>query len=66
MKLKTFIITETRPAIQIYTYEVEALSEDEAIELVSNGEVEHYDYDIQQENPFQCSEYSVTEKETYY
>lgn len=34
-----FIVTETRPSVQIWTYEVEANSAEEAEMLIFNGEV---------------------------
>ena len=37
--MKKFIITETKPVTAIWTYEVEANSEKEALEKVWNGEV---------------------------
>ena len=58
-----FKVIETRPAVQVYTYEVEAASEDAAIQLIENGEVDPSDYSIEEESPFQCSEYKVEEIE---
>jgi hypothetical protein len=37
--MKKFIVTETKPVTAIWTYEVEANSEKEALEKVLNGEV---------------------------
>jgi hypothetical protein len=37
--MKKFIVTETKPVTAIWTYEVEANSEKEALEKVWNGEV---------------------------
>lgn len=52
--MKKFIVTETKPVTAIWTYEVEANSEKEALEKVLNGELlptdqeldEHADFDI--------------------
>jgi hypothetical protein len=47
-----FTITETVPCVQIWTYEVEATNQSEALLMVINGKVEatdtivdEYDYD---------------------
>jgi len=45
---KIYVIKETQPAIQTWIYEVEAFSEEEAIEAISNGDVEPLDYQIQE------------------
>jgi len=37
--MKKFIVTETKPVTAIWTYEVEANSEKEALEKVWNGEI---------------------------
>lgn len=38
--MKTFIITETRPATYIWKYEVEAEDENEAMFKIMNGDIE--------------------------
>jgi hypothetical protein len=38
-----YIITETRPAIQIWKYEVEAENTTEALNIVLEGETEAYE-----------------------
>ena len=43
--MKKFIITETRPAVAIFTYEVEAEDQNQALEMVFNGDVESIDYE---------------------
>jgi hypothetical protein len=43
--MKKFIVTETRRAFHTWTYEVEAESEEQAIELVENGDVNPDDFD---------------------
>lgn len=69
MTLKRFTITETRPMLLIRTFEVEADNEDEALAMVENGEVDCYDADHRDENPFQYSQFDVIdvkENETFY
>ena len=48
--LKKYKIIQSTPATQIWQYEVEAASEEEAIEKVCNGEVEHSNYYIDSNN----------------
>jgi hypothetical protein len=47
--LKKYMVTQSVPATEIWQYKVEAASEEEAIEKVINGEVEHYDYFVNTE-----------------
>lgn len=42
---KTFIVTEKRPAFVYWTYEVEAETEAEAIDIVENGDAEVSDFE---------------------
>lgn len=44
--MKKFRITEQQQATVTWFYTVEANSEEEAIEMVFKGEVEHYEYII--------------------
>lgn len=44
---KIFTIVETKPSVSFYTYEVEAETEQEALELVKCGQVEPYDYTVE-------------------
>jgi len=44
--MKKFIITESRPATYIWTYEVEAEDQNEALQKVFNGDVEIVDTEI--------------------
>jgi hypothetical protein len=45
--MSKFIITETRPALEIWTYTVEAESQIEALEKVISGKIENDDYNIE-------------------
>jgi len=58
--MKKFIVTESRPAICTWTYEVEAESEEKAIQLVENGDVDPDNFDNEVDY---CSEatYNVEE-----
>lgn len=44
--MKKYTIIETRPALQIWTFEVIADSEEAALALVENGEVDPEDYEV--------------------
>ena len=43
--MKKFIVKEFKPVYAVWTYEVKANSEEEALEMVQNGEVENVDYE---------------------
>ena len=60
--MKKFKITESTHAIQCWSYEVEAESQEEAIEKIRNGEVDSYDYWVD-EGPFERFEYEVESEE---
>lgn len=45
-KKKKYHIMQTQPAIQTWYFEVEAESEEEAIRLVEDGDVEVMDYEV--------------------
>ena len=45
--MKKFIITESRPAVYYFTYEVEAEDQNQALEKVLSGEVDVMDTDIE-------------------
>lgn len=49
--MKKYTITQTAPALQIWTYEVIANSEEEAIEMVEQGDAECVNYEVDGE-PF--------------
>ncbi len=42
--MKKFIVTKTQPTVNVWTYYVEAESEEEAISKVENNEVEYDDF----------------------
>lgn len=44
--MKKYTILQHAPAVQIWTYEVVANSEEEAIEMVANGDVDCIDYEV--------------------
>jgi hypothetical protein len=60
--MKKFTIIESKPAIQNWRYEVEAESQEEAIELILKGEVDsdHYWCD---DDPLEGFEYEVESEE---
>ena len=58
--MKTFIITETRPAYATWTYEVQAETEAEAIDIIENGDAECVDFDNDVDYESEA-EYSVEE-----
>lgn len=43
--MKKFIVKEFKPVYAVWTYEVEANSKEEALEMVQNGDVENTDYE---------------------
>jgi hypothetical protein len=55
-------ITETKSAIQKWSFVVEAENQDEALRMVQDGEVDCDDY-IVDEDPFEGSYYSVDSEE---
>ena len=44
--MKKYTIIQTAPATQIWTFEVVANSEEEAIKMVEDGDVECCDYEV--------------------
>ena len=56
--MKTYHITETRPAYQIWYYSVEAESEEQALKMVENRSVDPQDSESIDE-PEADSEYTV-------
>ena len=60
MKKFIIIITESRPAVAVWTYEVEAEDQNQALEMVFNGEVDVIDHDIDP-NYSHDGEYEVEE-----
>jgi hypothetical protein len=55
-------ITETKSAIQKWSFAVLAETQDEALRMVQDGEIEPVDY-IVDEDPFEGSYYSVDSQE---
>ena len=60
--MKKFSILESNHAIQCWRYEVEAESQEEAIEKIRNGEVDSDDYWVD-DDPFESFEYEVESEE---
>lgn len=60
--MKKYTIIETRPALQVCTFEVEANSEEEALQMVENGEVDPEDCEVDS-TYFGSSEYIVQDVE---
>lgn len=60
--MKKFTIIESKPAITSWRYEVEAESQEEAIEKIRNGEVESDDYWCD-DDPFESFQYEVQDVE---
>jgi hypothetical protein len=57
-----FTITETVPCVQIWTYEVEATNQSEALLMVINGEVEATDT-IVDEHDYDETQYDIEDSE---
>jgi hypothetical protein len=55
--MKKYTIIETRPALCTWTFEVEAETEEEALRMVEDGEVDPDDYDV--DNTFYDSQFIV-------
>lgn len=60
---KKFLIIGQQPVMQIWEYEVEADTEEEAMAMVENGEVDPYEYTVQPD-VFSDIEYHVEELES--
>jgi len=60
--MKKFSILESRPSTQFWRYEVEAESEEQALEMVREGLVDPEDYFVE-DDPFEPSEYEVESEE---
>lgn len=61
--MKKYTIIQTVPSTQIWTYEVDANSEEEAMEIVKSGEVECSDYEVEEDNYFGIGEFIVQDVE---
>lgn len=60
-KKQLYIVTQTQPAMQTWTFEVVASSEEEALNLVENGDADPVDYQI--EGDYNEDEYEVIDVE---
>lgn len=60
--MKKFTIIESKPCIQVWSYEVEAESAEQAVEKIREGLVDHDDYWVD-EDPFERFEYEVESEE---
>ena len=56
--MKKFSILESKSCIQVWQYEVEAESEEQALEMIREGLVDNEDYWVD-DNPFESFEYEV-------
>jgi len=54
-----FEITETRPAVMTWVFEVEADDEEQALQMVMDGDVSPEDFTTEEEEGT-CSEYEIT------
>ena len=45
--MPTFKITTSMPSVQFHYYEVEATTEEEAVELIMSGEADAYDTEVE-------------------
>ena len=57
-----FIITETVPCVHIWTYEVEAANQSEALEMVAAGKVEATDVIVDGHN-YDETQYDIEDSE---
>jgi hypothetical protein len=60
--MKKFSILESKPSIQFWRYEVEAESEEQALEMIREGLVDSEDYWVD-DDPFESFEYEVESEE---
>ena len=61
--MKRFLIIAQQPVTQIWEYEVEAETEEEALAMVENGEIDPYEYVIDID-AFSSPEYIIEELES--
>ena len=59
--MKKYIITETRHVEAIWTYEVEAENEQDALEQVFTGKAEVVNYEIEDNGAADDSRFEITE-----
>lgn len=63
-KKRIYCITQSAPATQHWYYEVEAESEEEALEIVQSGDIDCVDYEVHTDTYFVAEyEYEVTNVE---
>ena len=60
--MKKFRILESKSCIQVWQYEVEAESEEQPLEKIREGLVDHDDYWVD-DDPFESFEYEVESDE---
>ena len=63
MLFRSYTIIQTVPSTQIWTYEVNANSEEEAIEMVKNGDVECSNYEVDDSNFMDAVDFIVEDIE---
>ena len=55
-----YLITATKPALQVWHYEVDAASEEEAIEIVDSMAVDPIDYEVIDQSVWDVPTYEIT------
>jgi len=60
--MRKFIITETRPVEAIWTYEVEAENEQEAMEMIYTGQATFVNYEVEDNGDGSDSQFDVIEQ----
>ena len=60
--MKKFTIIESKPGIEVWSYKVEAENQEQAIEKIREGLVDHDDYWVD-DDPFERFEYEVESEE---
>jgi hypothetical protein len=60
--MRKFIITETRPVESVWTYEIEAENEQDALEQVFTGKAEVVNYEIEDNGAADDSRFEITEQ----
>lgn len=60
---KKFTITQTLPSVQVWVFEVEADSEEAALEMVENGDTDPVDYFVEDTGVWDKSELTITDVE---
>ena len=63
--MKKFIITETRQVEAIWTYEIEAETEADALEKIFTGEASPEDYEIRDNTDGSDSQFDIIEEDDY-